>query len=111
MDINDLQEPMDSDFLTQGVSSNLDADIECLVRDVDERIARQRMRWPNPNPDDELAEIWHHYEAAWARAVFFSGEPTESGASPLDELAYWWQRYQQAVIDEGRTLDGDDPEL
>jgi hypothetical protein len=100
MDINDLHKPLDSAYLTQGVSSDLDADIECLVRDVDERIARRRMRWPNPNPDDELEEVWHHYEAAWARAVFYPGEPTESGASPADELAYWWQRFQQAVIDE-----------
>jgi hypothetical protein len=107
MDINDLHEPMEDDFFTQGFSHDLDADIDSLVRDVDERIARERMRWPNPNPDDELQEIWHHYEAAWVRAVFGSGESTESGLSPTDELAYWWQRYQQAVIDEGSKLQGD----
>jgi hypothetical protein len=105
MDINDLHDPMDSAYLTQGVSFDLDADIDSLVRDVDERIARERMRWPNPNPDEELEEIWHHYEVAWTRAVFGVGGPTESGASPADELVYWWQRYQQAVIDEGKQLD------
>jgi hypothetical protein len=106
MDINDLHEPMEDDFLTQGISHDLDADIDSLVRDVDERIARERMRWPNPNPDEELEEIWQQYEAAWARAVFCVGGPTESGLSPADELVYWWQRYQQAVIDEGNdTLD------
>jgi hypothetical protein len=101
MDINDLHESMEDGFFTQGFSHDLDADIDSLVRDVDERIARERMRWPNPNPEDELEEIWHHYEAAWVRAVFGTGEPTESDASPADELAYWWQRYQQGVIDEG----------
>jgi hypothetical protein len=102
MDINNIHDSEDFFYLNQGISHDLEADLDCLVRNVDERIARQRMRWPNPNPSDELEEIWHHYEAAWARAVFNPGAPTESGASASDELAYWWQRYQQAVIDEGR---------
>ena len=101
MDINDLHESEDFYFLNQGVSHDLEADIDCLVRDVDERIARERMRWPNPNPTDDLEEIWHHYEVAWARAVFNPGAVTGSGMSAADELAYWWQQYQQAVFDEG----------
>lgn len=94
-------ETYDSNYLSQGVSHDLEAHIECLVRDTDDRITRRRMRWPNPNPDDELEEIWHHYEAAWARAVFQTCEPTESGDDASYELVYWWQRFQQAVIDEG----------
>ena len=95
------EQQYDGNYLTQGASHDLEAHIECLVRDVDDRIARQRMRWPNPNPDDELEEIWHHYEAAWARAVFQTGELTEGGSDAANELAYWWQRFQEAVIDEG----------
>jgi hypothetical protein len=102
MDINDLYESQEDAYLDHRFSHDLDADLDSLVRDVDERIARQRMRWPNPNPDDELEEIWEQYEAAWARAVFCASQPTESGGDPLDELAYWWQRYQRAVIDEGK---------
>lgn len=104
MDINDLHESEDFYYLNQGASHDLDADLDSLVRDVDERIARGRMRWPNPNPTDELEEIWHNYEAAWARAVFQPGASTESGMSAADELAYWWQQYQQAVFDEGSEM-------
>lgn len=101
MGIYEQHDSYDGNFLDQGAAHDLDAHIECLVRDVDNRIARQRMRWPNPNPDDELEQVWRCYEAAWAHAVFHAGEPTESGASAANELAYWWQRFQQAVIDEG----------
>jgi hypothetical protein len=101
MDINDLDETQDDFYPNEGISLDLDSYLDCLVRDVDERIARERMRWPNPNPTEELEDIWRHYEAAWARAVFNPQTPTDSGLGPADELAYWWQRYQQAVIEEG----------
>ena len=101
MDINDFDEMQDDLYPNEGISLDLDTYLDCLVRDVDERIARERMRWPNPNPTDDLEEIWHHYEAAWARAVFNPGAVTGSGMSAADELAYWWDKYQQAVFDEG----------
>ena len=48
------EQQYDGNYLTQGASYDLEAHIECLVRDVDDHIARHRMRWSNPNPDDEL---------------------------------------------------------
>jgi hypothetical protein len=74
--------------------------LEILVRDTDYKIAKDRMKWPNPNPDEDLEEIWSKYETAWARAVFSPSEPTEAGLSAQDELVYWWNKYQEAVMKE-----------
>lgn len=71
-----------------------------------ERIARQkisemvkdRMRWPNPNPEGELELAWDEYEEAYARYILCL--PSLTGLSVMDEFMSAWDRLCDAVMSE-----------
>jgi hypothetical protein len=76
---------------------------EGVVRDKLYREAGQRMRWPNPNPEDELDEAWQDYQAAYARHVFGGDaqlSPTGLREDTSDQLAQAWERVVFATMIE-----------
>jgi hypothetical protein len=74
------------------------AQAEQIVRRKITRLVRERMRWPNPNPDGELEYAWDAYEDAYARHFF--GAPSLTGLSTSDELAQAWEQLCDAVMKE-----------
>ena len=76
-------------------------ELDSIVRDADEKTARERMRWPNPNPEDILEQLWSDYQDAYARHFFGRKplmSPTGIPEDTADQLAITWQAYQDAVV-------------
>jgi hypothetical protein len=73
---------------------------EQIVRKKITRLVKERMRWPNPNPEGELEDAWDAYEDAYAR--HFIGAPSLTGLCTADELAQAWERLCDAVMTENK---------
>jgi hypothetical protein len=99
----------DDDFgvLIPGISGDLGNQIDAWFRDTDNKLASERMRWPNPNLPDHIQKLWDHYVDAYGRHVFGYDKTTPSGASTADEMMYWWEQYKNAVIEEYYHTDED----
>lgn len=71
---------------------------EQIARRKIAEIVRERMRWPNPNPDGELEDAWDAYEEAYER--WWCGLPTPTGLDAADEYRWAWERLCDAVMKE-----------
>jgi hypothetical protein len=78
----------------------IEQQIEDVLFDYDEKLARKRVKWPNPNMDDEMEALWKAYKIAYARAIWNPCAPTETGASAWEDLRQKWILFKEAVVNE-----------
>ena len=82
----------------------MDAYIELQIEDVffdyEEKLARNRVKWPNPNMDDEMEALWKAYKIAYARAIWNPSAVIESGVSACEDLWQKWILFKEAVVNE-----------
>ena len=78
----------------------LEGKIERVLFNYFEKLARKRVKWPNPNMDDEMEMLWKAYKEAYARAIWRPNAPTETGVSAWEDLRQKWILFKEAVAME-----------
>lgn len=78
----------------------LEQKIESVLFNYFEKLARRRVKWPNPNMDDEMEKLWKAYKEAYARAIWHPNAPTETGVSAWEDLRQKWTLFKEAVAME-----------
>lgn len=73
---------------------------EQIVRKKITLLVKERMRWPNPNPDGELEQAWDAYDEAYER--YWCRLPTPTGLDAADEYKRAWDRLCEAVMTENK---------
>lgn len=71
---------------------------EQIARKKIQRIVKERMLWPNPNPSERLELAWDAYEEAYAR--FFYNLPSLTGLDVVREFLDAWEDLCNAVMSE-----------
>lgn len=82
------------------MNSYFERQIEGLLFNHDEKKARRRTKWPNPNMDAELEQKWKAYKKAYARAVYHPNDPTETGITAWEDQRQKWILFKEAVANE-----------
>jgi len=78
----------------------IEQQIEGVLFDYDEKLARARVKWPNSNMDDEMEALWRAYKIAYARAIWNPSALTETGVSAWEDLRQKWILFKEAVVKE-----------
>lgn len=78
----------------------IEQQIESVLFNYVEKLARVRVKWPNPNMDDGMEELWKVYKKAYARAVWHPSALTETGVSAWEDLRQKWILFKEAVVNE-----------
>jgi len=84
------------------IEEDVDKLIDVTIRNCDEKLFRERMKWPAPNYDDELEELVEKYKTIQAQYIFGENKNqiTESGLSLADEYIYCYNKLMEAFNQE-----------
>jgi len=74
--------------------------IEGVLFNYEEKLARNRVKWPNPNMNDGMEKLWRDYKTAYARAMWHPNQPSETGVSAWEDLRQKWILFKEAVLRE-----------